>query len=319
VARNPDDLPAVLTDLLGGAEVRWRPDRPATDNPNALWLDDPTGGGYLLSRESVPFTPAESARAHALIELARAIGAAQPPAPPAIWWMLLPGGEDVAVRRATADDLDAVVDLHARCSLTSRLRRYLAGTNCPSHEILARLLDPEHGYSLVAEDRAGRVIALANLMWTDDGAELALLVEDAWQRRRIGTALARRLLVAAREAELATVRSTVHAGNGAMIRIMAGLGRRLHREYEGGMLTLIAHLDSPPPDRAGRWPSDPAVAQPEVLPPVVVGDRLCRVERPEVPEAEGDGYHVDRGEDGAVEAAVLLRDGQRGPGSTHAR
>jgi N-acetylglutamate synthase-like GNAT family acetyltransferase len=245
VVRTPDELPAVLTELLGGAEVRWRPEEPATDDPTVLWLDDPTGGGYLISRGSAPFTPAESARAHALIDVARAAGVAQPPAPPETWWMLLPEGADVAVRRATADDIDAVVDLHARCSLTSRLRRYLAGTNCPSREILAGLLDPERGYSLVAEDRAGRVIALANLMWSDDGAELALLVEDAWQRRRIGTALARRLMVAANEADVATVRSTVHAGNGAMIRIMAGLGRRLHREYEGGMLTLIAHLERP--------------------------------------------------------------------------
>jgi hypothetical protein len=51
--------------------------------------------------------------------------------------------------------------------------------------------------------------------------------------------------VAAGEAGVSTVRSTVHAGNSAMIHIMAGLARRLHREYEGGMLTLIAHLDRP--------------------------------------------------------------------------
>jgi methylglyoxal synthase len=247
VVRTPDDLPAVLTELLGGATVRWRPEVPTTElgRPTSLWLDEPTGGGYLLTRDAVPFTPAESARAHVLIDVARAAAAAPPAGAPDAWSLLLPEGVELAVRRAAPDDLEAVVDLHARCSLTSRLRRYLAGTNCPSRAILAGLLDPEKGYSLIAEDHDGRVIALGNLMWADGTAELALLVEDSWQRRRVGTALARRLVVAAGGARVATVRSTVHAGNGAMIRIMAGLGRRLHREYDGGMLTLIAHLERP--------------------------------------------------------------------------
>jgi RimJ/RimL family protein N-acetyltransferase len=156
-------------------------------------------------------------------------------------------GTDVArretFRRATPDDLDAVVALHARCSLTSRLRRYLAGTNCPSHTVLAQLLHPGAGHSLVAENADGRVIAMANLMWTGGTAELALLVEDGWQGRRLGTAMARRLAAAAVEAGLSEVHAMVHAGNAPMIRIMSGIGRRLHREYDGGTLTLIAQLD----------------------------------------------------------------------------
>jgi len=33
-----------------------------------------------------------------------------------------------------------------------------------------------------------------------------------------------------------------HTGNAPIIRIMTGLGQRLHREYDGGVLTLIATL-----------------------------------------------------------------------------
>jgi hypothetical protein len=40
-----------------------------------------------------------------------------------------------------------------------------------------------------------------------------------------------------------------------MIRVMAGLGHRLHREYEGGMLTLIAQLDRPGTRHTQRLPS----------------------------------------------------------------
>ena len=117
--------------------------------------------------------------------------------------------------------------------------------------MLARLLSPANGHTLVVEDAAGRIVAMANLMWTArDGAlrtpELAVLVEDAWQQRRLGTLLARKLLAVAEELGAQRVQAVVHASNAPMIRIMTALcvepGHRLHREYDGGMLTLIVGL-----------------------------------------------------------------------------
>lgn len=246
VVRTPEDLPAALTSLLPGADLRWRPEPPAghAENPAQLWLADPTGGGYLLSRPDAPFTPAESARAHAMIDLAT-VTLAKPAVGPAeeeSWQLLAADGTELTVRRATPDDLDAIVEMHGRCSLTSRLRRYLAGTSCPTPTVLARLVSPTEGHSLVVEDAAGRIVALANLMWTGETAELALLIEDAWQRQRLGTALARRLAAVALGAGLSTVHAVVHASNSPMAHIMGGLGYRLHREYEGGLLTLIASI-----------------------------------------------------------------------------
>jgi hypothetical protein len=156
--------------------------------------------------------------------------------------MLLADGREVLVRRATTDDVEGVADLHTRCSLTSRLRRYLAGMRCPGEATLARLLSPEAGYSLVVEDPVGRIVAMANLMWDHDVPELALLVEDEWQERRLGTVLARQLVTAATAAGLARVKAVVHVGNAPMVRIMTALGLRLHREYDAGLLTLIAAL-----------------------------------------------------------------------------
>jgi len=34
----------------------------------------------------------------------------------------------------------------------------------------------------------------------------------------------------------------MHPGNAPMSRIMSGLGHPLHREYDGGMLTLVVTL-----------------------------------------------------------------------------
>ncbi|GAA1746421.1 GNAT family N-acetyltransferase [Luedemannella helvata] len=255
--RNPDDLPTALAELLGGAQISWRPEEPGGvgDTATQLWLDDPTGGGFLASRPTAPFTPAESARAHALVDVAVAALSSAPQVAAETWRMMLADGAEVTVRRATPDDLDAVVALHARCSLTTRLRRYLAGTNCPSHTVLAQLLHPSAGHSLVAEDTEGRVVAMANLMWTDGTAELAMLVEDGWQNRRLGTAMARRLAAVAAETGLTEVHAMVHPGNASMIRIMSAIGRRLHREYDGGTLTLIAHLDHRGERHTQRLPS----------------------------------------------------------------
>ena len=241
----PDDLAAALTSLLPGAQLIWRADPPAghEDSLSTLWLSDPSGGGFLLTRPAAPFTPAECARAFAMVDVAVAAltrqQATAAPAPSA-WPVVLADGTEITFRAAGPDDLPAVTDLHARCSLTSRLRRYRAGTRSPSEATLRRLLSPEVGHAVVAEDDEGRVIAIGNLVWEVDGAELALLVEDGWQRRRIGSLLAKRLVAVALEHGISRIRATVHTGNTPVVRIMSALAHRLHREYDEGMLTLIA-------------------------------------------------------------------------------
>ena len=54
---------------------------------------------------------------------------------------------------------------------------------------------------------------------------------------------------------LTEVHAMVHPGNASMIRIMSAIGRRLHREYDGGTLTLIAHLDHRGERHTQRLPS----------------------------------------------------------------
>jgi len=172
-----------------------------------------------------------------------------PVPPPAPSPVLLADGTELALRTGGPDDLARVVELHGRCSMTTRLRRYLSGTRAPTEAALGRLLSPANGHTLVVEDAAGRIVAMGNLMGTSGPTpELALLVEDAWQQRRLGTLLARRLLAVAERAGASRVQAVVHASNAPMIRIVTTLceepGRRLHREYDGGILTLIVGLAS---------------------------------------------------------------------------
>ena len=258
LVRTPGDLPAVLLSLLPGAQLAWRAEPPEDhdDTLPQLWLVDPTGGGFLLTRPSAPFTPAECARAFAMMDVTTIALARLSPvdADTDTCRLVLADGDELNIRRATADDVDAVVALHARCSMTSRLRRYLAGTRCPTEATLARLLSPAAGRCLVVEDGETRLVAMANLMSDGDTPELALLIEDSWQQRRLGTVLARRLAAVATHSGAHSVKAVIHTGNAPMVRIMSSLGHRLHREYDGGLLTLIATLQ--PPGHTQRLPSN---------------------------------------------------------------
>ena len=179
-----------------------------------------------------------------------------------------PGGRDPA--GAAPDDLDAIVELHARCSLTSRLRRYLAGTSCPPESTLARLLSPEAGHTLVAED-AGRADRGDGQSDVDrrPAPSWRCWCEDDWQGRRLGTALARRLVGLAE-------RSGVADGHGRRARRQyarwcgswRALVHRLHREYDA----RPAHADR---DAAPRG-SHPAVAEQHVAGPVCPAGSTCR-------------------------------------------
>jgi hypothetical protein len=227
--------------------MAWRAEPPEghDDNLTQLWLTDPAGGGFLLTRPNAPFTPAECARAFAMADVATVALARTSPTvdiDPDACRVVLADGVEVVVRRASPDDVEGVVALHDRCSMTSLLRRYLAGTRCPSEATLTRLLSPATGRSLVVEDAEGRLIAMANLVWEGDVPELALLVEDAWHQRRLGSVLGRRLAEIAARSGAHSVKAVVHASNTPMVQIMSGLAHRLHREYDGGRLTLIAML-----------------------------------------------------------------------------
>jgi methylglyoxal synthase/GNAT superfamily N-acetyltransferase len=229
LVRAPEDLPAALVGLLPGAQLVWRAEPPAghEDTLATIWLSDPSGGGFLLTRPATPFTPAERARAYAMADVALAALTGQQAkavtGPPA-WPVLLADGTEITLRQAGPDDLPAVMELNERRSGVA----------------MRRLPSPEAGHALVAEDGQRRVIALGTLAWEADGAELGLLVADAWRRRRIGSLLARRLVAEALEYGVSRIRATVHTGNTAAVRIMSGLGHRLHREYDEGRLTLIA-------------------------------------------------------------------------------
>ncbi|MEU5836273.1 GNAT family N-acetyltransferase [Streptomyces diacarni] len=236
------ELPLSLRGLLGRCRIRSVPgDTPAqgTLEGTSLRLPDPAGGEIVVERPHVPFTPTEYARAHALVEFDASLGRRTPRHTDAL---ALPEGLSVTVRRADEGDLEAALAMHARCSHHTLGRRY-HGPVRDADSYLRHLLSPRFGRTLAVESAAGELVALGHLLWDGDETEAALLVEDAWQRRGIGSALLRRLTHLAREGGCHSVYAVTQASHTGMVATMRGLGLPLDYQVEEGTVVVTAALE----------------------------------------------------------------------------
>ncbi|MFB7324717.1 MULTISPECIES: GNAT family N-acetyltransferase [unclassified Streptomyces] len=263
------ELPLALRQLLGRCTIRSLPDRPAAagdpqEVPAEGVLEDtvmrlraPEGGTITVERPYLPFTPTEFARARALVELDTRLG---PRIPRGQDVLTLPEGEAITVRRADTGDLAAARAMQARCSARTLGLRY-HGPVGDADRYLDHLLSPRFGRTLAARTASGRIVGLGHLLWDGDETEVALLVEDAWQRRGVGGELLGRLVAMAVEAGCASVYAVTQAANTGMVAAMRGLGLPLDFQIEEGTVVITARLDATPV--ASRLPYDAEQAQAE--------------------------------------------------------
>jgi GNAT superfamily N-acetyltransferase len=235
LVHDPDAVGEALVALLDAQEVRWRPEHePGRITGGRMALADPAGGSYEVLRGAPAFTPAEYARAQALVEIAGALLRRHTDQAA----LLLPDGAELAIRPATADDAEAVRRLHARCSEISRRRRYPGGVQVPGEARLRQMLEPAGGLTILAVNRDDdSVVAMGNLVAEGDLGQVALLVEDGWQRRGIGTALLRRLTAYADRSGLGALVGYAGADNVAMLRTLRRLGGGA-TDRDGGIVAV---------------------------------------------------------------------------------
>ncbi|MGX1310726.1 GNAT superfamily N-acetyltransferase [Streptomyces calvus] len=251
-AQDASELPLALRQLLGRCTIRSLPaDGPGPHGtvPAEGSLEDtvirlraPEGGVITVERPHLPFTPTEFARARALVELDARLG---PRLPRGRDVLRLPEGGDISVRRADTGDLAAARAMHERCSAHTLRMRY-HGPVGDADRYLNHLLSPRFGRTLAVQTASGRIVGLGHLLWDGDETEVALIVEDAWQRRGIGGALLARLVAMAAEAGCAHVYAVTQAANTGMVAAMRGLGLPLDYQIEEGTLVVTARLDAVP-------------------------------------------------------------------------
>jgi GNAT superfamily N-acetyltransferase len=228
------DLARSTRTLLGECGVRWDSTGEPTDGPDGttMRLRDPEGGVLTVTRQGPGFTPAEYARVHALLDLdaefARWLRAQHSV-------VLLASGAELTVRQAAATDVPALAAMHGRCSTRSRRLRYLGSGAAPTPAALTRLVNRRHGRTLIVEHHDS-IVAMGNLMHDGDDSEVALLVEDSWQHKGIGTMLLRRLLTARDRPTVAVTASH----NTAMLTLLHRVGAELTHVEDGA-----AHLSLP--------------------------------------------------------------------------
>ncbi|MGV9253512.1 GNAT family N-acetyltransferase [Streptomyces sp. NPDC003697] len=249
------ELPLVLRQLLGRCTIRSLPAKPVGGGPGpqqvpvegvledtVMRLRAPEGGVITVERPYLPFTPTEFARARALVELDARLG---PRIPPSQDVLTLPAGNPISVRRADTGDLDAARAMHERCSSRTLAMRY-HGPVGDADRYLRHLLSPRFGRTLAVRTASGRIVGLGHLLWDGDETEVALLVEDEWQRRGIGAELLRRLVAMAVQAGCESVYAVTQASNTGMVAAMRGLGLPLDYQIEEGVLVITARLEATP-------------------------------------------------------------------------
>lgn len=250
------ELPLALRQLLGRCAIHSIPATTLSGRPNAgadapvegvleatvMRLRDPSGGAITIERPYLPFTPTEFARARALVELDARLG---PRVPRSQDVLTLPEGNEITVRRADGSDLSAARAMHDRCSERTLSLRY-HGPVADADRYLGHLLSPRFGRTLAATTASGKLVALGHLLWDGDETEVALLIEDDWQRRGIGTELLGRLIGMAVEAGCDSVYAVTQASNTGMVAAMRGLGLPLDYQIEEGTLVITARLDATP-------------------------------------------------------------------------
>ncbi|MCG0065220.1 N-acetyltransferase family protein [Streptomyces tricolor] len=255
------ELPLALRQLLGRCTIRSLPGAPAGGGrgpqpvpvegileDTVMRLPAPEGGVLTVERPYLPFTPTEFARARALVELDGRLG---PRIPDGHDVLTLPEGNDITVRRVDTGDLAAARAMHERCSPHTLGLRY-HGPVGDADRYLNHLLSPRFGRTLAAQTASGKIVGLGHLLWDGDETEVALLVEDEWQRRGIGAELLGRLVALAAEAGCASVYAVTKASNTGMVAAMRGLGLPLDYQVEEGTLVITARLAPAPVSTAPR-------------------------------------------------------------------
>jgi GNAT superfamily N-acetyltransferase len=241
LAHDPSTLVEMLARLLD-ADPAPSQDGDLTAVQDTLVVD--VGECQVVLRRTAPFTATEHARAVAFAEVAAEL----------VDTDLVPASYDAAaaptpdrspepvVRLAGFEDTAALMRMHQRCSADSVYRRYAAPLARIDERFARRLLIAGGG-ALVATV-GEEVVGVASISGCEAGvAEVAMLVEDGWQRRGLGTRLlsSSARLARGHGAGEVVLRSRTH--NPALMSLAFASGLRARIRLDGDTVVVTVGVE----------------------------------------------------------------------------
>lgn len=161
----------------------------------------------------------------------------------------LRGGGDYTIRPIHPDDAQMLQTLVQSLSSESRYFRFASVMNELPPYMLARftLIDYDREMALVAvvrdSDGHERVVGVARYVIQPDqtSCEFALLVDDAYTGKGLGSRLMASLMEAAREKGLSTMEGLVLTNNATMLRLMRHLGFAIKPNADEPSFKFVSH------------------------------------------------------------------------------
>ena len=157
--------------------------------------------------------------------------------------LTLPDERHLHIRALHRCEEAPIRELDAHLSLRTRYLRFLSPLPELPDSVVRLLACVDHRRTLalvVEDDGEGReVVGLGSFGAVDDhNAEVALLVRDDWQRQRIGSALAERVLAAAEKRGFDRFIVYMHSDNVAIRKLLQRVGRVVSTKASAGVLEL---------------------------------------------------------------------------------
>ncbi|MGS2614547.1 bifunctional acetate--CoA ligase family protein/GNAT family N-acetyltransferase [Micromonospora sp. LZ34] len=159
--------------------------------------------------------------------------------------VLLSDGTTVQLRQIRPADAPDIVAMHSRFSERTRYLRYFSPYPRIPERDLQRFVNVDHrdreAFVVLAGERMVAVGRYERLGPAAPEAEVAFVVEDAYQGRGIGSVLLEHLADAARRIGIVSFVAEVLPANGAMLRVFSDFGYQVQREFADG----VVHLSFP--------------------------------------------------------------------------
>ena len=163
---------------------------------------------------------------------------------------LLMDGRIVHVRPVSGADTDALSALYSRASPRSRYLRFFTGAISIDREV-KRLVTPGRDRVALAAEHEGLTVGVVSYEVLNGAqAEIAILVDDAWQGQGIGSLLIEHLAAIARRAGIQELVGDVLATNVAMLRASASLAPGIARQHGEDPGVVRIHIPTHPDERA---------------------------------------------------------------------